>query len=234
MDYLTKIYKERCKAEFGSLGFKPYRNYFYRVINDMFQSFHLHKSVIWFGGVAIEFIATPLCAGRSIKKDLCGSTHLKMFEGDYSWFPCDKNSVSDVNYHIEIIMEYMKKYLIPYFHECENSKGAYYATYDFQNKNYRQGVFHADYYLFCMALKAELYDRALEHLIARKKHIENAYKVNTASWGYDPAYEDKINKKLEEVDYQMKMISERNFEYIRNFIDENESIALSNLGIKRR
>lgn len=233
MDYLTKIYKERCKAEFCSLGFKPYRNNFYRVINDMFQSFCLHKSVVWFGGCAIEFVAVPLCAGRSIKKDLCGSSHIKMFEGDHSWFPCDKNSVSDVNYHIEIMVGYMKKYLIPYFQACENSKDAYYATYDFQNKNYRGGVFYADYYLFCMALKAKLYDRAIEHLIARKKHIENAYKVNTANRGYaNPVYDDRINKELQEVDYQIKMISEKNFEYIQKFIDENESKALFNLGMK--
>lgn len=231
MDYLTKIYKQKCTNLFSELGFKSYRKNFYRVVNDMFQSFQLHKSVSG-NGCTVEFVVAPLCKGDSIDKTYCGPDHLKKFESDYSWFQYDRNNESSMDSCVDEMVGYMKKYLIPYFQLCDNSKQAYFATCDFQKNNYRKGIFLADPLLFYMALKAELYDKSIEHLIAQRDHTENAYKINKESaGGVSPEYEKRIQNKIEELNFQIKMLSEHNREYIQRHIHENECKALLNLGM---
>jgi len=232
MDYLVKTYKEKCKNEFGELGFKTYRRNFYRVINDMFQSFHLHKSI---SGMhcTIEFIAAPLCYGGGIGKLFCSPDHLKFFEQDASWFGYDSGNPWLMDDTVDEMIGYMKKYLIPYFQKSSNSEQAYYATLEFQKNCYRGGIFGADPNLYFMALQAGLYDRALEHAIARKEHAEHAYKVNTDAFGYRPEYAAKMSEIISEINYDIKILSERNLEYIQRFIRESVEKSLLNLGIKK-
>lgn len=232
MDYLTKVYKEKCKKEFFELGFKYYRRNFYRVINDMFQSFQLHKSVSG-SGCTVEFVVVPLCLGNCIQKTYCGSDHIKMFERDYSWFKYDRGSKESMDKCIDEMIGYIKKYLIPYFQLSDNSEKAYFSTCDFQKNNYKEGIFMADPCLFGMALKAKFYDKAIVHLSARKEHAENAYKTNMEHFsGLDVEYKASMKKMIKEISHQIKMISEHNLKYIQEYIDENEEKALVNLGIK--
>lgn len=232
MDYLTKVYKERCKKEFSELGFKCYRKYFYRVINDMFQIFYLHKSVSG-SGCTVEFSSVPLCIGNCIQKTYCGSDHIKMFENDYSWFQYDRYNENSVNSCVDEMIGYMRKYLIPFFQSSENSNQAYFATCEFQKNNYRIGVFLADTNLFYMALKSKMYDKSIEHLIAKRNHTETAYKINKEhARGCLPSeYEERIQNEIEEIDYKIKMLTEHNLEYIQKHIHENERDALLNLGM---
>ena len=224
MDYLTKIYKEECKKEFCALGFKTCRNNFYRVINDVFQSFCLHKSV---SGVdcTIEFSVVPLCMGNVINKSYCGATHLKMFEGNYSWFSYDRNDIKSIDNCVDLMLEYMKKYLIPHFDNSDNSKKAYFLTCDFQQRNYKNGIMLSDYALFCMALKSGFYEKSIEHLKAQKRQTEYAIVRNNNCFGMQI---DKIDK-IRRIDYQIKMIAQPDLNYIDAFISENEKNALSNL-----
>lgn len=214
------------------LGFKSYRKNFYRVVNDVFQSFQLHKSVLG-SECTIEFVVAPLCLGDSIHKAYCGPDHIKNFENDYSWFQYDKNDKSSMDSCVDEIIGYMKKYLIPYFQLCDNSKQAYFATCDFQKNNYRNGIFLADSRLFYMALKANLYDKSIEHLIAQRNHAENAYKINKENAGgcLSSEYEKRMQNKIEKINYQIKMVLEHNLEYIQKHIHENECKALLNLGM---
>ena len=231
MDYITKIYKEKCRKEFSELGFKSYRKNFYRVVNDMFQSFQLHKSASG-SGCTIEFVVAPLCTGDWIQKTFCGSDHIKMFDSDYSWFQYDRCDEGSMDSCVDEMIGYMKKYLIPYFQLSNNSKQAYYVTCEFQNNNYRDGIFLADPHLFNMALKAELYNKAIEHLIAKKEHAENAYKINAKHFELSIEYKKDMQKKIEEISYQINMLKEQNLEYIQTYIKGNERKALMNLGIK--
>ena len=231
MDYLTKIYNEKCKKSFSELGFKYYRKNFYRVVNDVFQSFQLHKSVSG-SECTVEFVVAPLCLGDSIHKAYCGPDHIKKFENDYSWFQYDRNDESNMDSCVDEMIGYMKKYLIPYFQLCDNSKQAYFATCDFQKNNYRKGIFLADPLLFNMALKAKLYDKALIHLTAQKEHVEKAYKTNKDHFGdLNIEYKERVEKLIKEIPYKIKMLSEDNLQYIQEYIDKNEGKALLNLGI---
>ena len=86
MDYLTKKYKEKCKELFDGYNFRIYNNNFYRVINDVFQSFNLHKSVSGCD-CTVEFGVVMLCEGNGVYKSRCQPYRIKQFDNrDYSWF----------------------------------------------------------------------------------------------------------------------------------------------------
>ena len=84
-----------------------------------------------------------------------------------------------------------------------------------------------------MALIANMYDKSIEQLIAQRYHIENAYKINKVNAGgcLSSEYEKRIKNKIEEINYQIKMLLEHNLEYIKKHIHENECKALLNLGM---
>ena len=124
MDYLVKTYKDKCKKEFAGLGFKTYRRNFWRVVNDIFQSFELQKSVSG-RGCTIHFVVVPMCAGECIKKEYCGPNHIKIFEYDYSWFDYDRNDENSMDNCVDEMISYMKKYLMPYFRLSEKQLGTY-------------------------------------------------------------------------------------------------------------
>lgn len=96
MDYLLSEYKNTIKNEFNKYGFKIYRTNFYRVINDVFQSFNLHRSVSG-DEVTVEFLVIPLADDYLIEKSRCGPDHLKLFENDWSWFHYDERNKDSVN-----------------------------------------------------------------------------------------------------------------------------------------
>ena len=233
MDYLTKKYKEKCKEIFSELGFKIYRNTFYRVVNDVYQSFSLHKSVSG-GDCTVEFIVAPLCVGDHIYKGRCGPDHLKKFESTYAWFYYNRYDISSMDHCVDEMIGYMKKYLIPHFKSSEDSYQAYFTKCEFQKNHYRTGLLLQDYDLYHMALKAKLYDKCIEHLIAQREDAEHAYEHNKKMMGehLPPDYGDRIRKEVEEINGEIKMISENDFESIQKYINENEAKALSNLGIK--
>ena len=107
MDFLTKLYKVRCKEEFAIYGFKTCNRVFYRVVNDVFQSFELQKSVSGEECI-INFGLIPLCAGKEVNKTRTGPNHLKMFENDYSWFWYNRNDESNIGLCVEQMISYIK------------------------------------------------------------------------------------------------------------------------------
>ena len=236
MDIITKAYKESVGSLVVPLGFKSYRKNYYRVINDIFQSVNLHKSVSG-DNCTIEFVIAPLCAGDFIKKDFCGTNHLKMFKNDYSWFPYNKDDEGSVNNCVGEMISYVETYLIPYFERSSDSTKAYYEVCAFQ-EHHKHGMQPFDYLLFCMSLKAGLYDKSLEHLYAQKKQTEYVYNSNKQfreqqGQQLSTEYSERIANKIKLIEYQTEMISRFDIEYIHSFIRENERRALANLGILR-
>ena len=233
MDVLTKFFKEICKNEFTKYGFKTYRRNFYRVVNDVFQSFTLHKSVAG-NNCTVEFVIVPLCAGDVINKTYCGAHHLKIFEKDWSWFYYDRTDEQSIKNCVSEMIGYMKKYLIPFFEAGNDAKNAYYATYTFQDRNCKDGVFWADPSLFSMALKAGMYETALKHLQAQRANTEHAYNHNKQFFEPSPQYTKSIFDKIHKQDMFIKKIEALDLEYIAKFIHDNEQIALANLGMLKK
>ena len=225
---LAKLFKQRCKEEFKEYGFKTYRSNFYRVVNDVFQSFTLHRSVSG-EDCTVEFCALPLCYGSDINKDRCVADHLKMFEGNFSWFEYDRHDESSIEACVEEMISYMRKYLMPFFTQAGNSYGAYHATWEFQRVSHNNKYSSGDSRLMYFALKCGMYEEVIKHLHAQIKNLEEVIEEDI-KWGYFNRIEE-IKNDILETQNQIKMISEPNEEWIKTFIAEKERAALLNLGM---
>lgn len=232
MDYLVQKYKEKCKKEYCTFGFKTYKNNFYRVVNDVYQSFQLHQSMSG-DECTVEFIVAPLCMGGIISKSYCGNDHIKMFESDYSWFIYDRTDEESIDMCVDTMIQYISNFLLRYFANANDSKSAYFETCAFQQKYYKSGIAYWDHSLFCMSLKAGFYYKSIEHLKAKKLQVEYALKRNVECFGKQlgTEYTRKMANRISDIEYQIKKISQPDFEYINSFIAENEKRALLNLGI---
>lgn len=233
MDTLTKIFKEKCKNEFSKYGFKTYRRTFYRVVNDVFQSFGLHKSVSG-NNCTVEFCIVPLCAGDVIQKTYYGPENIRMFENSMAWYFYDRTDESSMENCVSEMIAYMKKYLIPFFEAGSCAKDAYRTVYTFQEKHYRKGVDWDDSYLFWMALKAEMYETALKHLRAQREATEFAYNSNKEHFEPSPEYTERIRNEMKAQEGFIRKIEERDLEYLEEVIRSNEQIALTNLGMLKK
>lgn len=234
MDIFLQKYKAMCNAEFKKYGFKNYRNNYYRVINDMFQSFSLHRSVS--GDICtVEFLIAPLCR-TNLNKTSCGVSHLKNFEGLYSWFDYDKNSEESINDCLSSMLSYMHNYLMPFFEKSSRCKNAYYAICEFEKIS---GCISSDipgYSLYSgtkalIALKNSDYDTSVKHFKEIEAQHLYAYKKNQEMLGNNltTEYTEKFNHKMKLLQEKIEHISKHDTNYINNLISVNEEENLSNL-----
>ncbi len=95
MDYFINIYKKRCKEEFSKYGFKSFRNNYYRVVNDIFQSFTLHRSVSGSDCNTI-FGIVPLSVEYKLDKSFVNPCRVSDFEDNRPWYNYDRTLESSV------------------------------------------------------------------------------------------------------------------------------------------
>lgn len=229
---LPAFFNKRCREEFREYGFRCKSGVFYRATKDVFQSFRLHRSVSG-TDCTVEFAVLPLCEGETVVKTRCGFYHIKEFEDDNSWFEHGRTVASEIEC-VEKMISYIKKYLIPFFEKSASAENAYKAVCEFQKEHsgYKD-VFMADYSLYCMALKAKLYDKCMEHLLARKNHVLSAYSRNSECGELSPEYKENIQKQISEIDFAIEKLEKKDFEYFSHMVEQNEAVARANLGIKK-
>ena len=244
MNYFIKQYKATCKKEFHKYGFKSYHNNYYRVVNDVFQSFCLQRSVSGMD-CTVNFSLVPLCSSHEINKLSCNEGgHLKMFEGSYAWFPYDRHSEESMRSCIHSMVDYIHKYLIPYFEKGNSCKNAYAVISEFEAMSKPQTVelpvaheFPLYSHLkFCIALKNGDYILAVNHLEEIKIQWQYAYQHTIKVWKelqykIDAEYERKMEADMTKLQKQIELISKRDMDYINNFIQSNEQRSLRNLGL---
>ena len=111
MNNILKEYKKRCKEEFGNYRFKIFRSNRYRVVNDVFQSFNLHRSVSG-RSCTVEFGIIPMSVGYEVNKSSVNPYHLKIFEGMYSWFEYDKDLQESIDACVTEMLIYNSVFLL--------------------------------------------------------------------------------------------------------------------------
>lgn len=234
MDYFLKIYTEICKKEFTHYGFKKRgSNNFVRVTNDVMQNFHLNRSQFGYS-CTVEFGIIPLCyrIGKDQVTGGLGVNHLKMFEGSVAWWDYDKKSNESMECCIVEIVNYMKKYLIPFFERGNNCTKAYHEICAFE-KSLNNEVFMPDYWKYCMSLKAGDIDQALKHLKAVEQQHMDAFKINKEAFqsmgGISEEYEKDAKEDFRNIRKEIEYITDRDEEYIQAFIHNNEAYSLNNL-----
>ena len=228
MDYFINIYKKRCKEEFSKYGFKSFRNNYYRVVNDIFQSFTFHRSVSGNDCNTI-FGIVPLSVEYKLDKTFVNPYRVSDFEDNRPWFNYDRSLDSSVEKCIDDMISCMNKYLMPVFEKAVNCESAYFTIIKYDN------VFKGNAYeKSCMCLKSGDYKNAKKHLQEVIEQNENAFRRNKEALGNDitQEYIQKMEGKIYQKKMLLKLIDNKNYIAIQKLISENEKINRLNLGIK--
>lgn len=227
MDCFLKGYKNTVKKEFIEYGFKVHKTNFYRVINDVFQSFNLHRSLSG-DDVTVEFLVIPLADGYIIDRDRCGYTHLKMFEKDNLWFRYNRNSEKNVDECIKEIVCYMKKHLIPFFESTCSCDKIYSQIL---NNKYVDFLEQAK----CnVALKMHDYNMAAECINKEIEQLKTAYMEtmkNSNDDNFKENYKVIVDKKISEKTDFLNHIVNNDYIYLNEWLRENEKKNKELLGV---
>lgn len=209
MDYFLKQYKKICKEQFSGYVFKSYKNNHYRIINDVFQSFELHRSV-YGDSCTVHFGVLPMCRTSPIDASTCPAMHLKMFENDFSWFPYDNKSEESINDCVNELKQYMIKYLMDFFKASDNCKNAYKELCSLEQKVFKT-IRYNSWDNLCLALKINDYSAALQHLNAIRENITE-----------DSIKKGRMENRLQLIERMEHDLKSGNTEPIDEFIHINE------------
>ena len=230
VDCFLREYKATIKKEFVEYGFKVYRTNFYRVINDVFQSFNIHRSVSG-EEVTVEFLVIPLADSYAIDKSRCGFDHLKVFENDWSWFHYNRNSEESIDDCIKEIICYMKKYLIPFFEDTCSCDKIYCQLQDNKYIDFLQQSKRN------VALKVRDFDLANHYLNEEIEQIRFAIAQNkkiSNNLEFIKSMEEQYQKVIEEKQEFQRYIISKDVAFLDGWIKTNEKNNLQNLNWKSK
>ena len=218
---VLRQFKKALQPELKQYGFICYYNYFYRVINDVFQGFGLEKT--HFRSYRICFTIHPLCTENPLNRHSCGSATVFEFEGKYGAdFEINSFNKESVSINIAEMMRYMHTYLFPFFEQGTDSETAYSTIYRFQKEHCSDvcSIYDSDYFYF--SLKLRWYDKALEHLNAMKMQNENAYRRNCRVFEMPQSYHEQHAKEMNDYAFLEDKILQKDERYIQTFLNNNE------------
>lgn len=135
MKKFIQVCTKQCADIAQELGFKQSKNVFWRIVNDMYQTFYIETLKAYAGmkKCRIGFCVVPLCAGVSAEADIRqrGLYYLKKFEPAYQledWQPWDGWLYNDDEKVRELcckeITRMFKEYLVPFFDRASQSATA--------------------------------------------------------------------------------------------------------------
>lgn len=213
MDIFIKTYKAITKSAFKKRGFKICKNNYYRIINDVFQSCSLHRSVSG-NNATIEFVVLPLTNGYLITKDTCGTDHIKNFFDNYSWYEYERNE-KDMRRAISDMLEDVEKYLFPFFEKMNSCKSIY---NEIKSGNMK---FISEDAKLSVALMMGDYAMAEECMKNRIEQSERAYKRNMEC-GLGEEYAAKMEKIITEEKTFLKKVQEKDDAFFQCRLSENQ------------
>jgi hypothetical protein len=229
----NKTFKEIAKMEFTHYGFKCKGNNFVRVVDDVMQNFNLNLSRSGWS-CTVDFGIVPLCypiEKRNITEGL-GAYMLRMFEDNMQWWEFDRKSEISIVNCINELVEYIHKYIIPFFERGRNCSNAYHEICSFEkskSRPFNNSVKMDDYLKYCMALKIGNYYAALLHLRAIEQQWVDAYNEMNERGYMTKEYEEKTKRGLEKFRKEIEMVANQDEQAIRDFIHNNEAYSISNL-----
>ena len=254
MDDFLKQLKKKCRAEISQYGFIQKKNVFARIVNDVFQSFHIEKIVRSFNlrECRIGFAVLPLCQKLDANWVLSGvdKYYLREFEvthwteGDDWKYKIDSDEISSC---IDEILVYISRYLIPFFERSDTCKTALPEIVKLEklfNDNRKESLRQsgkkdmADPYAeinlidsvkYYMALKNGDLDFALKCRRALLKQNVDSYN-SMAERGY-LIEEDRLRreKAIAMLRNEINEIEYHNEVYIQQIIVDNEAYSQENL-----
>jgi hypothetical protein len=236
MDIFLKYYKQECKLVFSPFGFRSIGNNHYRVINDVFQAFYLHRSLSG-DHCTIQFGITPLCYGidQEYRKTTGGIYSPVNFEGWDAWWYYNRKSIESIQSCIQTIIAYTKEKILPLFDAGTDCASAYRvicqierAAQQMIDDNPSPGG-DCGYY---MLLKMGEYEKAsmyLRHSIACLEYDD----PDMLEMDKTPSYYERKQKWLDECQTSLEMLQSGDDKRITAFLEENERKSRVTLGLEK-
>ncbi len=228
MNQLTRIYQKQFQEVLFPLGFKSYKNFFFRIINDVVQIIALKKN---YYECTIEFAINPLCfwseasfstfVGYSIsilrEGQMKGwdwrfqkSALLDKMNGEARIIAFDN---TDLNWIVEDMLRIIKTELIPIFTKATTCEAALSELECYEKHAYGKVLFlpisHSTYYFY---IKTGDFEKAREYL-------------RELLTGFNEQSGNVHQSKEESLKHQLQLLEENDIDYFRCMLEEKEAAA---------
>ena len=194
MSNLTSKFKSLFKKTLFPLGFKLYKNTFYRVVNDVIQTLMLVRTD---SSCTVEFDITPLALGiedlnfesfysisRSREGNMKGwdwqfvasSLHKQNVKGDYETIVFNDGSIDNI---VENMLKVTISHIIPIFEKGIDCKSALDVLRNYELITYGKELYKAKTYgVYLTYIKIGNYDKAISYLRENiQKMLDNPYDI---------------------------------------------------------
>ena len=239
----NKIYFERCKEEFGNMGFVKDRNSFVRIVNkEIVQSFCLQK---WGGGYKCEihFGIEPLCGGEKPGFPSLRYSLRKFIYTIQDPWVC-KGKDQEIIDGVENVILDIKQYIIPSFERAIDTASALNETIYLDKLVYKivslrngenvissteldeKAVRMNDNAKYFLALKSENYKfaaKCLEAFLKEQLYIYERCKDCCEEFeGYPKENVLNCEKEISLLEKEIVLIKNGEYDYFRKIVKENE------------
>jgi len=253
MDLFLKTYKALFKKEFGDYGFRCLGSTHWRVVNDVYQAFHLWR-ISRDGTCQLSFGIVPLCYEMEAYHVRFGA--LLSFQ-PYDFLGCkeycwryDTKSEESIKGCCHQVILFIRSYLIPYFErgiDCKSAREENLKIYAYRYERFctaaqgnsellqQVGEYWPGGEFEClMAIKIGEYGQAAEYLLkqiaSRKKHLEEN---RTREEDYEEDYYERQEGYIAEWTSLLDHCMARDKEFFIDFLRESERKSRIALGLEK-
>ena len=203
---VARQYKKAFQPVFAEYGFQPYKNAFYRVINDVVQIFCLHR---YRDGICdFFFTIDPVSLGLSeLDAGLFNIALLRdaPFEG-WHWYPAE---LVDTNFSEAI--QLTQKQVLPFFEKGIDADSTYQVICDYEQRIYRQEVGMFSWVKFLLCSQAKNYVQAAKYMEELANHNIEAI-TEILAWKKYP-----LSREEKEANEAELLLNQQRLEKVRNW-----------------
>lgn len=206
---LPRQYKKAFQPMFAEYGFQPYKNAFYRVINDVVQIFCLHRYRD--GMCEFFFDIEPVSLGLSELDTMTYNIAL-LRDAPFEcrdWYPAE---LIDTNF--SEVIQLTQKYVLPLFEKGIDAGSAYQVVYDYEQRIYRQELIMLSWVKFLFCLQAKSYAQAAQYMEVITKYSNEAI-ISLLAWRKQ--HFGPLSREEKEVEEAKILRNQQKLEKVRNW-----------------
>lgn len=243
---IKKQFHQVCKVRYTKLGFTRQKNGYWRVVNDVLQTFSLQFSRDGRNG-RICFGIYPLCMDIKYVVNV-GEYYVGQFDQNLTDWSFDKMLCSSAEECLATTFFLIDSYLIPFFRKAVDCQSAFVEMVDldfrfdsFRKKRLKQmgDVDEAepieirtllDSSKFYMSLKTRNYDWAQKHIAliiqSKKESYERALKMEIDDIQWKNAYCQKLARAIDRMENELSYLNGQNYTMIDSYLERQEKANL--------
>lgn len=206
---VARQYKKTFQPMFAEYGFQPYKNAFYRLINDVVQIFCLHRYRD--GMCTFFFDIEPVSLGLS---ELDTMTYNIALLRDAPFEGRDWHSAELIDTNFSEAIQLTQKHVLPFFEKGIDASSAYQVVYDYEQRIYRQELIMLSWVKFLFCLQAKSYAQAAQYMEVITKYSNEAI-ISLLAWRkqhFGPLSKEEIEAEEAKI-----LLNQQRLEKVRNW-----------------